>query len=267
MTKNKPSARKTDIVSQTSSDGGSLLYDLKRNRAFHLNDVSTQILNRCDGRHTIDEIAADLSTSPQIVKVALVDLVRERLVEEDLEIPKSGRREMLRQLAAAGFVAALPMLTTVIAPSAVRAQSAGCFPLSNNANENPNGCACDSNNDCTSTCCGVDGTEVCVADRLNAAWRSVPWQLRVRGCRNMPILPGPATSLPDRRLSTTTIIKRFEKIGFILGETNDAFVVRFFLLSVENPPRNSLPFPKTSPNRHNRLDNPSMIQSKNETIL
>lgn len=163
MTKNKPSARKTDIVSQTSSDGGSLLYDLKRNRAFHLNDVSTQILHRCDGRHTIDEIASDLSTSPQIVKVALVDLVRERLVEEDLEIPKSGRREMLRQLAAAGFVAALPMLTTVIAPSAVRAQSAGCFPLANNANENPNGCACDSNNDCTSTCCGVDGTEVCVA--------------------------------------------------------------------------------------------------------
>lgn len=160
---NLPFARTADIVTQMTGDGERLIYDLKADRAFHLNKVSAAVLDRCNGFRAVDEIAADLSLNVGIVTLALADLGRANLVQAAFDLPKSGRRDVLRQLATASFVAALPMLTTVVAPTAVSAQSAGCFPLSNNANQNPLGCACDTNSDCSSNCCGVDGGEFCVA--------------------------------------------------------------------------------------------------------
>ncbi len=58
--KNKPIARKSDLVVQESSDE-LLIYDLKTNEAFCLNETSAIVWQLCDGKHSIKEIATKMS--------------------------------------------------------------------------------------------------------------------------------------------------------------------------------------------------------------
>ena len=68
----KPSARKSDIVTQDSLDE-TLIYDLKTNKAFCLNETSALVWQLCNGRNSVSEISDAMS-------VQLKTLVSEDLV-------------------------------------------------------------------------------------------------------------------------------------------------------------------------------------------
>lgn len=170
MSEFKPLARKADIVVQDLRDE-ILIYDLVTNKALALNKTSSIVWQYCDGTKTIKDIADLLSIkfktiiTNDFVWMSLEQLKKKNLIEiGSLQFtPFEGlsRREMVRKVGLSSLIA-LPIISSLIVPTAVNAAS-GCFPLTNNANENPNGCACDTNSDCTSTCCGVSGlAEVCV---------------------------------------------------------------------------------------------------------
>lgn len=170
MSEYKPLARKADIVVQEFGNE-ILIYDLNINKAFALNATASIVWQNCNGTNSINGIADQLSIkfktiiTDDFVWMTLEQLKKENLIEiETLEFtPFKGlsRREMVRKVGLSSLIA-LPIISSLIVPTAINAAS-GCFPLTNNANENPNGCACDTNSDCTSTCCGVSGlAEVCV---------------------------------------------------------------------------------------------------------
>ena len=60
MAEFKPLARKNEIVVQ-EVEGETLIYDLKANKAFNLNETSSIVWQLCDGDKTITEIAENLS--------------------------------------------------------------------------------------------------------------------------------------------------------------------------------------------------------------
>jgi hypothetical protein len=168
----KPLARKNDIVIQ-EMNGEILIFDLKINKAFNLNETSALIWQLADGDKTVSEIADELSrkfdfkVSEEFVWLALERLQKESLVKNQKEITgffaKVSRREIIKRVGLATIIA-LPTVFTLVAPLAVNAQS-GCV-FNNNANQDANGCACNSNSDCTSSCCSGPATpRICITAR------------------------------------------------------------------------------------------------------
>jgi len=124
-----------------------LVYDLESFRASCLNREAAAVFEACDGKRSKPEIRARVSdrlgseVDDAYVELAIDRLARQGLVEP-LGAPLSKeRREVLRRLAAAVAVA-LPVVTSVLAPSVAEAQS--CLP---------NGTVCTGNAQCCSKMC------------------------------------------------------------------------------------------------------------------
>jgi len=127
----KPAARKADLVTQDSLNE-TLIYDLKTNKAFCLNETSALVWQLCDGRNSVSEISDAMSVqlktlvSEDIVWLALDQLNKDGLLENGDTINNhfSGlsRREAIRKVGFASVVA-LPIISSLIAPSASLAQS------------------------------------------------------------------------------------------------------------------------------------------------
>jgi hypothetical protein len=169
-----PVSRKHDIVVQ-EIETEVLIYDLAKNKAFCLNQTSAMVWNACDGTKSVTEISQTLSRqlkthiSEDIVWLALNQLKKDDLLAEsnNFVTPFDGmnRREIVKRIGFASMVA-IPLISSVIAPTALNAQSGavvacGCNG-NNNAFSNDGGCACNSNNDCCSNVCGAGGT-ICSA--------------------------------------------------------------------------------------------------------
>ena len=136
-----PVARSHNAVVQNLPDEV-LIYDLNINKAYCLNSTSALIYRLCDGNHSIADISQNLTrklnqpVSEEIVRLALDEMKKQDLLsngdELDTEFEDVSRRDLIRRI---GFtsVLALPLISTVIAPTAVSAQSActdGGFPNS-----------------------------------------------------------------------------------------------------------------------------------------
>jgi hypothetical protein len=169
MSKNesKPLSRRENIVVQEFGNE-ILIYDLLINKAFSLNETSALVWQACDGNKTVSEIAMQISrqlkspVSEDFVWLALEQLEKENLIKNDAEIraPFEGlsRREVIRKVGL-GALVTLPVISSLIAPTAVNAQS-GCAASSGK----PNGCTCTSAGQCASNCCGDAGaTNECTA--------------------------------------------------------------------------------------------------------
>ena len=131
--KNYPKSRQSDLVVQ---DYGreTLIYDLLIDKVFCLNETSAMVWLNCDGEKTIEEIAGLMSEKlkanvpPELVWLALDSLKRDNLLEktETFENIFNGlnRRQIIKKV---GFVSmiVLPLISSVIAPSALMAQSGG----------------------------------------------------------------------------------------------------------------------------------------------
>ena len=108
-----------------------LAYDRRTHAAHCLNATTATVWRHCDGERSVPEIAAVLElergvpATSNAVWLALDQLRAARLLDEDggRSLPPITRREVLTALAAAGVIAALPALKSIVAPDAAAAAS------------------------------------------------------------------------------------------------------------------------------------------------
>ena len=126
-----PIARYDDIVVQQLNNE-TLVYDLKTNNAFCLNETSALVWQECDGKKDISEISRILTcklaapVAENLVYLALDGLKKENLLKEITEYnsPLAGisRREAIKRAGLASIVA-LPAIASIVAPTAAMASS------------------------------------------------------------------------------------------------------------------------------------------------
>lgn len=126
-----PRSRKAGLVVKPLNDEV-LVYDLERNKAHALNQSAAFIWKKCNGRRSVAEVAQALRkefkvpADEQTVWLALEQLSKFNLLDEKVArpagIPQLSRRQMMRIGAAAAF--ALPVIVSIVAPTAANAQTA-----------------------------------------------------------------------------------------------------------------------------------------------
>src|SRR5215217_6945311 len=116
-----------------------LIYDLEKNKAFCLNETARLIMNECNGETSIDEAVINLNRKlkskvpEEVIWMVVEQLKKSDLLKNDYQIPvqitnKVTRRKILRSAALLGL--ALPVISSLVAPTAVNAQSGTCVMIS-----------------------------------------------------------------------------------------------------------------------------------------
>jgi hypothetical protein len=151
----RPKARKDGLLVRELSDEV-VVYDVESNKALCLNETAALVWKHCDGQKNLTQIArqltADLNTSvdEKLVWYALRQLSANHLLETKVTPPAAlagmNRRQMVKALGLAAVVA-VPVVTSIVAPSA--AQAASC---------RPSGAACNGGGQC---CSGLCSANVC----------------------------------------------------------------------------------------------------------
>ena len=153
---NRPISRKDDLVVQ-ELNGEVLIYDLRENKAFCLNETSALVWQACDGNRTAGDIGKQLGNE-DMVWLALDDLKREKLVEHELATPAKyngmSRRQVISKIAM-GSMLALPVIASLTAPAA--AQTGSCIGMCGQTLICPSvpGCMCSNNSSTNNGTCGV----------------------------------------------------------------------------------------------------------------
>jgi len=163
-THNLPKARRSEILTR-EIPGELLVYDMKRHRAYCLNETAAFIWKQCNGKRTVAQLAGQLenrsggSVDEQIVWLALDQLEKSKLLDPRFSFPsQSGisRRGLIRSMGLASVIA-LPVVVSIIAPTAV--QAASCIPggiqPSNCTKASRVGCCCTNSKTCTQISPGV----------------------------------------------------------------------------------------------------------------
>jgi Coenzyme PQQ synthesis protein D (PqqD) len=126
-----PLARTADLIVEALASE-TIVYDTRRNRVHCLNETSTFIWRYCDGQTSVTQIAEKLSerlgeaANPDVVRFGLRRLKSCGLLEEAAtEETMVSRRELTKRLALLGgtVAAALPMITSIVAPTPAMAGS------------------------------------------------------------------------------------------------------------------------------------------------
>ena len=161
---NTPKTRNENIVVQ-EMDNEILIYDLKENKAFCLNETSAMIWQLCDGKHSIAEMSLSLSKklnqpmTDDLIWLALDNFKKDNLLEDSqkFEIDFNGltRRQVVKKIGFSSLIV-LPVIASLVAPAA--AATASLLPNTAACNFNP--AACQSNN-CVPNAIG--GTTCCAA--------------------------------------------------------------------------------------------------------
>lgn len=148
-TGDNPLSRKDDLVVQ-ELNGEILIYDLRENKAFCLNETSALVWQACDGTKSVAEIGHKVG-GEDIVWLALDELKKERLIEGESVPPSKfdgmSRREVIKKIGI-GSMIALPVVASLVAPPAAHAISC----VAGGANQ-PTGCPCNGNGNCASNIC------------------------------------------------------------------------------------------------------------------
>jgi hypothetical protein len=145
-----PRARTDELIVRQLPDE-TLVYDLARDKAHCLNKTAALVWRHCDGRTSVAELArllardANAPADERVVWLALKQLNRDHLLVADASPPPHlcglNRRQMMRSLGRAALVA-LPLVTTIIAPTPAQAS----YAL-------PSGACCDQGEQCQSGIC------------------------------------------------------------------------------------------------------------------
>ncbi len=148
MSRFLPVAKKENIVVQ-ELNSEVLIYDLNLNKAFCLNETSGIIWQLCDGTKTVAEISQAVGNkfnakiSEGFIWLALEQLKKDELVESQVAPPAEfagmSRREIIRKVGFASMVA-LPVVASMIAPTAINAQSGICGCINPGDCLNQTGC-------------------------------------------------------------------------------------------------------------------------------
>ena len=126
----RPVARTEGLIVE-ELDGDLVIYDTERNKAHALNPLAARIWKHCDGERTVTDLAGLFAadTSDDAVVNCLSQLVRLHLLNSGSLGTGDGmvlsRRHLLRKVAigAAAAAVVLPMVTSIVAPSAQAAAS------------------------------------------------------------------------------------------------------------------------------------------------
>lgn len=177
--KNNPASRWENLVVQ-EINRETLVYDLKTNKVFCLNETSGLIWRLCDGTKSVAEISQLISkqlespVTEEFVWLALDKMKNENLLANgaELNINFNGlsRREVIKK---AGYatVIALPLITSLTAPTAAQAQSAsapvitvcntaaGCCPGNSQIGGNSEISGANCLDNARANCCSGDGTQ------------------------------------------------------------------------------------------------------------
>lgn len=162
----KPISRKANIVVQ-NLESEVLIYDLSINKAYCLNETSAFVFQLCDGTNSVEEISDLMSVkfktliSEELVQFALEGLRKDNLLENGVELPNYfaglNRREIIKKIGFASMVA-LPIVASIIAPTAVNAAS--CISLNGACTPGPGNGGC-----CTDSLC--TGLNICTCSCVN----------------------------------------------------------------------------------------------------
>jgi hypothetical protein len=130
-----PVSRQANLVIQ-ELDREVLIYDLSENRAYCLNQTSAMVWQACDGTKNITEISQlisqklKVSANEDLVWFALEQLKKEHLIENAADLPNHfdglSRREVVKRVGL-GTLVALPIVASLVAPTAVQAQTQNCL--------------------------------------------------------------------------------------------------------------------------------------------
>ena len=123
----RPRARAEGLVVKSLPDE-LLIYHLRRHQAHSLNRIAAAVWRQCDGTQTPGEIALRLHDAQGVpvdedtVRYALGKLSRAGLLLEPVADRGLTRRALIQRLGTAAAVA-LPLVTSIVSPSAAQAQS------------------------------------------------------------------------------------------------------------------------------------------------
>jgi hypothetical protein len=157
----KPEKRRDGLVVKELPDE-ILVYDLERHKAHCLNPAAAFVFKHSNGERSVAELTRLLrrevgpSADESWVHLALRHLGKAHLLEGGQEIRETrglSRRDMLKR-AGIGLAAALPLVTSIVAPTPVEA-AATCV-LASNCGGKPDGTPCSSTAPagCFCTCTG-----------------------------------------------------------------------------------------------------------------
>ena len=129
-----PRAREKGLLTCEVADE-LLVYDLDGYKAHCLNSMAALVWRQCDGRTSVPEIthavssAYEVTIDSDVVWFALEQLERARLIHIEVahgrRLAKLTRRELIKSAGAAAAVG-VPLVSSIIAPTAVEAAS--CRP-------------------------------------------------------------------------------------------------------------------------------------------
>ena len=147
-----PEARKEGLVIH-ELPGEVLVYDLDRHKAHCLNKTAALVWERCDGKTSVAQLVKQLENElktrvdEEVVLLAVNQLDKSRLLKEktmpDIGRIRLSRRELIKR-AGVGAAIALPLVTSIIAPTAAQAATV-CGSVVCSAGVCPTGCICVSN--------------------------------------------------------------------------------------------------------------------------
>jgi len=140
-----PRVKSKGLVTQESGDE-LLIFALETSKACCLNRPAVAVMHLCDGKTTFSQAAAKLGMGEDLVRVTVDSIGKAGLLASDLTDGYSvnlSRRRVLRQAAAFGI--AVPVVASLVAPSALHAAS-NCIPLNQTCTQNGTPC-------CTGTAC------------------------------------------------------------------------------------------------------------------
>lgn len=153
-----PVALTKDLVIQEAGEE-LLVYQLKNNKAFSLNETSAVVWQLCDGKRSILDIQNELlqnsksNVSLDLIWLTLFQLQREELIEDNKNVKEffrnNSRRQVIKRVGFASLVA-LPVVASIVAPSATMAQSGVMTCI------NPNLVSCVTPQDCINSGNGSD---------------------------------------------------------------------------------------------------------------
>lgn len=165
--KMKPVSRKQNIVVQ-EIEKKLLVYDLRTNQAYCLNETSAMIFQLCDGTKSVAEISHTMSKNLKTpvledrIWLALDSFKKEKLLEENqrfsIDFYGLTRRQVIKKIGLASMIA-LPIVSSVVAPSAVLALS--CVTSGNPAPGALLACTSIRSSSCNLTCNLNNGGQCC----------------------------------------------------------------------------------------------------------
>lgn len=131
-----PQAKNRDIVVQELGKE-LLVYDLTTHKAYQLNETAMIVFNHCDGQTSFDDLKKKHKFTDDLIYLTLDQLKDDGLIGEySSKFQGASRREVIKKVGLASLIA-LPLIASVVAPTAAHAQSDNAVVCNTGG-----GCAC-----------------------------------------------------------------------------------------------------------------------------